>query len=367
MMPLSLEQPVIKPLAALLSLAVTLLPGALHSGLKSPPAYNGPIFFAIDALMLAALPILRLSWGPVMPPLAAMSSLRTAIMGIIAALFKGSDAFISASLIIHAGLSVLVFYGLYIENNRIAITRKTLAHPAISSGEDFTILHLADLHFEHRGRREEKLLGMIDRLSPDVIVFSGDFINLSFKEDQAVWREIRDYLSRWKATGGVYIVSGTPLVESNEAVAAFVDGLGFRWLRNETCDLAGQQGNLTLTGITCTHNIAKDSAVADSLLESLSPEACNILLYHSPDIADVVAKYPVDLMLCGHTHGGQIRLPLIGPLITSSALGRRYVMGEYPMGRGRLYVSRGIGLEGASAPRARLLCPPEIILWQAGK
>ena len=70
----------------------------------------------------------------------------------------------------------------------------------------------------------------------------------------------------------------------------------------------------------------------------------------------------VDLYLCGHTHGGQVRLPLIGPLVTSSRLGRRYVMGHYHEGRTHLYVSRGIGFEGLGAPRIRLLCPPELTL-----
>jgi predicted MPP superfamily phosphohydrolase len=70
----------------------------------------------------------------------------------------------------------------------------------------------------------------------------------------------------------------------------------------------------------------------------------------------------IDLYLCGHTHGGQVRLPLIGPLLTSSHLGRQYVMGLYRSGRTHLYVSRGVGLEGLSAPRVRLLTRPEITM-----
>src|SRR5690606_28729056 len=72
--------------------------------------------------------------------------------------------------------------------------------------------------------------------------------------------------------------------------------------------------------------------------------------------------HDIDLYLCGHTHGGQVRLPLIGPLVTSSKLGRRYVMGLYREGRTHLYVSRGVGFEGLGAPRVRFLCPPEITL-----
>ncbi len=81
-------------------------------------------------------------------------------------------------------------------------------------------------------------------------------------------------------------------------------------------------------------------------------------------IAEVAAEYPECgfTVLCGHTHGGQVRLPLIGPILTSSQLGRRYVMGLYEEGGTRLYNSRGVGLEGLSAPRVRFLAPPEMTL-----
>jgi predicted MPP superfamily phosphohydrolase len=77
-------------------------------------------------------------------------------------------------------------------------------------------------------------------------------------------------------------------------------------------------------------------------------------------------EHGIDLYLCGHTHGGQVRLPVIGAVLTSSRLGRRYVMGHYHEGRTHLYVSRGVGFEGLGAPRVRLFCPPEITLITLG-
>ena len=71
----------------------------------------------------------------------------------------------------------------------------------------------------------------------------------------------------------------------------------------------------------------------------------------------------VNLHLAGHTHGGQIRLPFYGALLTSSLYGKRYEMGHYQEGNTHLYVARGVGVEGMGAPRARFLCPPEIVLW----
>ena len=71
----------------------------------------------------------------------------------------------------------------------------------------------------------------------------------------------------------------------------------------------------------------------------------------------------VDLYLAGHTHGGQLRLPLFGALVTSSDFWKRYEAGRYREGQTTLYVSRGLGMEGLGAPRARFLAPPEIVVW----
>jgi predicted MPP superfamily phosphohydrolase len=110
----------------------------------------------------------------------------------------------------------------------------------------------------------------------------------------------------------------------------------------------------------CSHHLPTDEALLDEIMAEAPRHLPQVLLYHSPELMPQVAGHGVDLYLCGHTHGGQVRLPLIGPLLTSSQLGRRFVMGLYKLGRTQLYVSRGIGLEGLSAPRVRFFCPPEM-------
>jgi predicted MPP superfamily phosphohydrolase len=88
-----------------------------------------------------------------------------------------------------------------------------------------------------------------------------------------------------------------------------------------------------------------------------------VLLYHSPELIPFASKLGIDLYLCGHTHGGQVRLPFYGAVLTSSELGKQYDMGYYRLRDTHLYVSRGIGMEGMGAPRVRFLCPPEITLF----
>jgi predicted MPP superfamily phosphohydrolase len=74
----------------------------------------------------------------------------------------------------------------------------------------------------------------------------------------------------------------------------------------------------------------------------------------------------VDLFLAGHTHGGQWRLPGFGAILTSSRFWKRYEGGAYREGGTQLYVSRGIGMEGFGAPRARFFCPPEVVAISLG-
>ena len=81
-----------------------------------------------------------------------------------------------------------------------------------------------------------------------------------------------------------------------------------------------------------------------------------VLLAHEPDFADEVARFPVDLQLSGHSHGGQVRLPLLGPLYLPE-LAQKYVMGQYQVGPLILYTNAGLGTIGVPV---RCNCPPEI-------
>jgi predicted MPP superfamily phosphohydrolase len=90
-------------------------------------------------------------------------------------------------------------------------------------------------------------------------------------------------------------------------------------------------------------------------------DAFTLLLYHSPDLIREAVAQQIDLYLGGHTHGGQLRLPILGPIYTGSKFGRAYASGLYREGGTGMYISRGIGMEGSNMPRARFLCRPEIV------
>jgi len=95
----------------------------------------------------------------------------------------------------------------------------------------------------------------------------------------------------------------------------------------------------------------------------MEPDSFNILLYHAPDLAPNASTYSFDLQLSGHTHGGQVCLPLYGALYTGSLYKKAFEAGRYLVNGMTLYVTRGLGMEGAVAPRVRVLCHPELIVW----
>jgi predicted MPP superfamily phosphohydrolase len=109
-----------------------------------------------------------------------------------------------------------------------------------------------------------------------------------------------------------------------------------------------------LIGINCTHQPHNDFLKID-VLKRINQPVFTILIYHSPDLILELNSQKIDLMLSGHTHGGQVRLPLIGALFTGSLYGRNLQAGEYWFHNTMLYITRGIGLEGLGAPRVRFL------------
>jgi hypothetical protein len=228
------------------------------------------------------------------------------------------------------------------------------------------VLHLSDLHVERVTAREEALLDHVAALAPDVVLITGDYLNLSYVHDARAQEEVRRFMARLCACAGcpVYTVTGSPPVDSPDVVPRIFEGLPMRWLQNQAAVLDCDGQRIRLLGVHCNHELSIDGAALRALAaEERAGEPFTVLLYHSPDLMPEAASLGVDLYLCGHTHGGQVRLPVFGALVTSSEFWKRYEMGRYQEGATTLYVSRGLGMEGMGAPRIRFLAPPEITLW----
>lgn len=337
------------------------------------------VFALSDWLLLWWLPKSRRSFGPIGPQLfvKTLPRIGVAILVALAALawqlsisnyqlpVTNLQAWLGLLVLLQLIGAAIYLWGTLHEPFALTTTHLPIQSPGLlDHGQPIRLLHLSDLHVERLTPREAKLLELIDQAQPDLIVITGDFLNLSYVDDPTARAEVRKVLAKINAPYGVYATLGSPPVDRRRTTPSLFEGTAIRLLRDEVAVLQFADGRtLSLLGMDCDHDLAGDARVFEELIKLTPLDSARVLLYHSPELMPVVQYHPVDLYLCGHTHGGQVRVPFYGALLTSSALGKRYEMGRYVEQDTTLYISRGIGLEGLSAPRMRLLCPPEIILF----
>jgi len=301
------------------------------------------------------------SYGPDRPSALALTAVYMALVGILG--FLSVPWWLPVVLLL--AISAVVYYATWVEPFQLGVTEQSYVTPKWRADVNpLRLLQIGDIHVERITPRERHLNRLIDELKPDILVFTGDFVNLSNTDDPESEKAIRAIIGAWRAPLGVYCVSGTPLVEPLARVKAFTNGLdNLKLLPNQWLTVNTPGGALNILGLVVTHDMARDRALLKKMMLTAPKNGLHLLLMHPPDIAPEANEAGIDLYLCGHTHGGQIRLPLVGALFSSSRLGQRFIMGRYELGTTTLYTARGVGLEGLGAPRARFMCPPEIVLW----
>ena len=323
-------------------------------------------FFLADAALLRELPRRRVSFGHWPGQIAALALPRAGValgLGLVGPWLGWTAALLLAVSAQFVGTAAL-YRAALVEPRRLGLSHLAVTTDRLPPGAPpIRILHIGDIHLERLSIREARLLELVDEAKPDLILLTGDYVNLSNNLDPQTHTQVRRLLSQLHARYGVFAVLGTPPVDLPEVAPRLFKGLPARLLRDEAVTVTLSRGRqLTLLGLDCHHDIARDTATLDRVLAAAPGEGPRVLLYHSPELMLAAVERGIDLYLCGHTHGGQVRLPIVGPLFTASQLGRRFVMGHYHMGRTHLYVTRGIGFEGLAAPRVRLLCLPEVTL-----
>ena len=324
------------------------------------------LFLGDDAALFITLPQKQISFGPWQSQAVVLAVPRTLVAAgtAVIGLWLGWQWAMALNVLLQLAGSAALFWGAVIEPFRLGLSEINISVDRMPAGtRPIRILHISDVHIERLTQREEEALHLANIAEPDIILITGDYVNLSYNRDPVTHAQVRQFLSQLAAPYGVYATLGSPPVDLPEEVAPLFDNLPVRLMRHdwETVDLEHGR-SLTLVGMDCTHHLPTDRARLADLMTAVPNHAPQVFLFHSPELMPEASQHGLDLYLCGHTHGGQVRLPLIGPILTSSQLGRKYVMGLYKNGRTHLYVSRGIGLEGLSAPRVRFLAPPEMTL-----
>ena len=321
-------------------------------------------FALADWAFLAALPRWGVSFGAVQPPWLALVLLRWLLALATLPLAARWPFPVSISLVLaQLFLSLAAAYGTLVEPFRLQVTRlEILTDRLRNPGPPVRIVQLSDLHVERLTQRERALPALVADLEPDLIVLTGDFLSTSYHDDPAAMADLATLLRQLSAPGGIYAVWGTAEVDLPHLLRPVLEELGIVILEDQALEVAIHGHRLWMMGLLCRQELVADGASLRALLAAAPPEALSLLLYHTPDLMPLAAALGVDLYLAGHTHGGQWRLPGFGAILTSSKFWKRYEGGAYRQGTTHLYVSRGIGLEGFGAPRARFFCPPEVVL-----
>jgi len=315
-----------------------------------------------DGVSLALLPRRGRSYGPVTPPLLALALLRTGLTFGLGAVLPTPPA-LGLTAALQLALTGTHTYATWVEPFQLTLTRLDMTSPKLGGDRPLRLLHLSDIHFEGWTPRERRLVEMARELAPDMILLTGDYLNLSSVDDPSCQEGVRDLLSALASLAPTYAITGSPPVDLPHVVPAIFRGLPITWLLDDVADVHLNGHHIRLVGLRCTRDRLRDGARLRRVLPQSGDRPFTILLYHSPDLMPQAVEVGVDLYLAGHTHGGQLRLPWFGALVTSSDFWKRYEAGLHREGGTTLYVSRGLGMEGLGAPRARFLAPPEIVLW----
>ncbi len=251
-------------------------------------------------------------------------------------------------------LGVLTFlYSLIYEPYALEVKRYTLKNPKLSGlkivfASDF---HMAPYSFEQK--RLQRIIKQINSEKADIVILGGDFVKGHRKKSSMPIKDIAAELHRIKSHYEVYAVMGNhDTYYGKDEVADGLTNIGIKVLQNQNAKVQTQNGNVCIAGVK--DYISDMPDIQKALNDCTEPM---ILVSHSPDIFPNVEK--IDLMLAGHTHGGQIVFPLIGALIVPSDYGQRYRYGLIKERDKTLIVSKGLG---TSLMPFRLNCKPEIVV-----
>ena len=236
----------------------------------------------------------------------------------------------------------------WLEETHYSITSSKLSHP-------LRIVVLADVQTDVIGDYERRVLQRSLDLKPDMILLAGDYLQV---DDESTLASLRKELNAYLREIGFAAPLGVFAVEGNNDKGSWLELFDDLPVHAACETVPIDRGNIRVTCLSMNDSFMTDTHVQGT-------DKFHITLGHAPNFA--LGDVQADLLVAGHTHGGQVRLPGIGPIITLSAVPRKWATGLTDLGNEKkpekkLIVSRGIGMERAGAPRVRFLCRPELVI-----
>lgn len=247
-------------------------------------------------------------------------------------------------------ISIIIFlYGMLIAAKKFEIHEYKVESEYIKEEYNgLKIVHISDIHYGTTIKKKhlDKIINEINKLKPDLVFFLGDLIDYKLNSKQH--KEIVDSFSKLEAKLGKYAVSGNHdyyYKKWNE----LIDEMGFYNLNDTYVEIYNNShDSIFIAGISdnlhTTKNIEdKSEAIFEYLNNSeATSNIYNILLIHEPDYIEKIDYNKFNLILSGHSHNGQVRLPLIGPLYTPPG-SKKYIEEYYLLNKTELYISNGLG------------------------
>jgi predicted MPP superfamily phosphohydrolase len=269
-----------------------------------------------------------------------------------------------AGLLVTATLGLVGVYwqAYHREPHQLRVERHELRLTRAAQARRLRILHLTDIQAATIGEHEAHALRAGLRERPDVIVFTGDYIHerVGARTGEAALRDLRALLRALPldAPLGVFATEG----DTGFDCATTFAGLPVRCVVDACLSIERPDGSrVALAGLASGTSRGREAAATRTVVGSCPPADLSVVMGHRPDfVANLVGNDRVGLVVAGHTHGGQVVVPLFGPPLTLSRLPRRFAAGLNDYEGIPLHVSRGVGMERGTAPQIRFLCPPEI-------
>ncbi|MGO5008956.1 metallophosphoesterase [Bacillus wiedmannii] len=271
-------------------------------------------------------------------------------------------------IILVIGILVSFSIFLYVQNNLISITEvKITSNKIPSSFKGFKILQISDLHNKKFGDNQETLIQKVKIINPDIIAITGDLIDSKSYDSEVSMELIRELVKKYP----VYFVTGNHEKWSGKYndLEKELKKHHVTVLRNEHVSIQKGEQKINLLGIDdpefVTGNRDEGNVVKDEIIKvkfEMQLDTYNILLSHRPEFLTEYADEQIDLVLSGHAHGGQIRLPFIGGLVApNQGVLPTYTADLYEKQNTSMVVSRGLG--NSIIPQ-RIFNRPELVVVQ---
>ncbi|OQR56615.1 metallophosphoesterase [Bacillus sp. CDB3] len=263
-----------------------------------------------------------------------------------------------------AGISIF----LYLQNNLISVSEIKITSSKIpSSFKGFKILQLSDLHNKMFGDNQDVLIKKVKSIQPDIITITGDLIDSKSYDAEVSLQVVRELVKEYP----VYFVTGNHEKWSGQynSLETELKKHHVTVLRNEHINIQKDGQEIYLLGIDdpefTSGNHNEGSIVKNEIAKAkneVNPDGYKVLLSHRPEFLNVYTEEKIDLVLSGHAHGGQVRLPFIGGLVApNQGILPKYTAGLYEKQSTSMIVSRGLG--NSTIPQ-RIFNRPEIVVVQ---